>query len=133
LKERIAGADGILFAVPEYNYSIAGVLKNAIDWVSRPPDSSPLRNKPIAMMGAGGRLGTARAQYHLRQVSIFTRMLPMVAPELMIPLAQEKFDEKGDLTDESYLPRLREFLEAFSSWIRFVEAGKAATSQRRAP
>ncbi len=125
-KERIATADGLLFAVPEYNYSIAGVFKNAIDWASRPIETSPLVGKPIAMMGAGGGLGAGRAQYHLRQVAVFTNMLPMNRPELMVPRARDKFEENGDLKDESYLPRIAEFLTAFVNWIKFVKAGHAA-------
>jgi chromate reductase, NAD(P)H dehydrogenase (quinone) len=125
-KERIAAADGLLLAVPEYNYSIAGVFKNAIDWASRPPDTSPLRGKPVAVMGAGGRLGAARAQYHLRQVAVFTKMFVMIGPELMVPAAYEKFDQDGNLTDRSYLPRIAELVASFASWIRFVQAGRAA-------
>ncbi|HUX11803.1 MAG TPA: NADPH-dependent FMN reductase [Spirochaetia bacterium] len=125
-KDRIAGADGLLFAVPEYNYSMAGVFKNAIDWASRPIDTSPLVGKPIAMMGAGGGLGAGRAQYHFRQAAVFVNMIPMNRPELMVPHAWDKFAENGDLKDETYLPRIAEFLTAFVAWIKFVKAGQAA-------
>lgn len=120
MKDRIARADGLLFAVAEYNYSISGVLKNAIDWASRPPETSPLTGKPIALMGAGGGLGTARAQYHLRQVAVFTDMLPMNKPELMVARSWERFDREGNLLDDSVRPQLSSLLAAFRSWIDFV-------------
>lgn len=126
LKESIARADGLLFAVSEYNYSISGVLKNAIDWASRPPDTSPLAGKPIAMMGAGGGLGTGRAQYHLRQVAVFTDMLPMNKPELMVERAYERFDADGNLIDDTVRPRITALLEAFAAWIDRVRAGASA-------
>jgi len=118
LKERIAAADALLFSTPEYNYSIPGVLKNAIDWVSRPPQQSPLSGKPIAVMGAGARLGTARAQYHLRQVAVFTNMLPINKPELLVMNAAEKFDGSGKLKDESTKEQLAALLEALATWVR---------------
>jgi len=124
LKRKLASADGILFAVAEYNYSISGVLKNAIDWASRPVDESPLAGKPIAIMGAGGGLGTARAQYHLRQVAVFTDMLPMNKPELMVSKSWERFDKEGNLLDEAVRPQLQAFLAAFSAWISAVQAGR---------
>ena len=118
LKERIAAADALLFSTPEYNYSIPGVLKNAIDWVSRPPQQSPLSGKPIAIMGAGARLGTGRAQYHLRQVSVFTNMLPINKPELLVMNAAEKFDGNGNLKDESIKEQLAALLAALATWVR---------------
>lgn len=118
LKARIAAADALLFSTPEYNYSIPGVLKNAIDWVSRPPQESPLSGKPIAIMGAGSRLGTARAQYHLRQVAVFTNMLPINKPELLVMNAAEKFDENGNLKDESIKEHLAALLAALAAWVR---------------
>src|SRR5690349_7319398 len=93
-REKLAAADGILLVTPEYNYSIPGVLKNAIDWGSRPPDQ-PFDGKPIGIMGgSAGVLGGARAQYHLRQCFVFLNGLVMNRPEVMIPAAQTKFDEK---------------------------------------
>lgn len=109
LRARIKAADALLIATPEYNYSVPGVLKNAIDWVSRPPEQ-PFDRKPIAIMGASpGALGTARAQYHLRQVFIFLNGLVMNRPEVMISQASTRFDAEGRLTDE----KTREFLQAF--------------------
>src|SRR3954451_13976008 len=99
LKQRIRAADAILFVTPEYNYSIPGVLKNAIDWASRPYGDSAWLGKPAAIMGASiGALGTARAQYHLRQVFVFLNMFPINQPEVMIGNASQRFDAQGNLT-----------------------------------
>jgi chromate reductase len=100
LKEKVKAADAILIATPEYNYSIPGVLKNAIDAVSRPYGTNPFEGKPIAMMGASiGMLGTARAQYHLRQSFVFLNAFVLNRPEIMVPFAEQKFDASGNLTD----------------------------------
>ncbi len=82
--DRIRAADALLIVTPEYNYSIPGVLKNAIDWASRPPRDMPLSGKPLAIMGAGGRVGTVRAQLHLRQVAVETNMLPLNSPRCIL-------------------------------------------------
>lgn len=116
LRSQLAAADAILFVTPEYNYSISGVLKNAIDWASRPP-SQPFDGKPVAIMGAsGGLLGTARAQYHLRQMLIFLNALPVNRPEVMIGQAQSKFDESGALADEPTRELVRRLLVALRDW-----------------
>jgi chromate reductase len=116
-KERIAAADALLIAAPEYNYSIPGVLKNAIDWASRPPDTSPLNGKPVALTGASiGMMGTARSQYHLRQVCVFTNMLPLNRPEVFVARAHEKFDAQGRLIDETTRQYMRKLLEALCDW-----------------
>lgn len=100
-RSRLSAADAVLFVTPEYNYSIPGVLKNAIDWASRPPDQG-FDGKPVAIMGASaGALGTARAQYHLRQMLVFLNAFPVNKPEVMIGGAAAKFDESGRLTDSS--------------------------------
>ena len=118
-KERIAAADALLIAAPEYNYSMPGVLKNAIDWASRPPDASPLNGKPVALMGASvGLLGTARSQYHLRQVCVFTNMLPLNRPEVFVGRAHEKFDAQGRLIDENTRKHVKGLLEAVRDWTR---------------
>ncbi len=110
LKEAIAVADGVVFAVPEYNYSIPGGLKNALDWVSRPPPKSPLRGKPCALVGAAsGMSGTIRAQTHLRQMLVFSDSPCMNQPEILIPRAQDRFDSGGTLTDESTRQLLQRF------------------------
>ena len=100
LKAKIRAADAILFVTPEYNYSIPGVLKNAIDWASRPYGDSAWSGKPVAIMGAsGGNIGTARAQYHLRQTFVFLDMEAVNQPEVMLN-ATKSLDDKGDLTDD---------------------------------
>jgi chromate reductase len=116
-KKQIASADALLLAIPEYNYSISGVLKNAIDWASRPIKDSPLNGKPFAMIGAGGALGTARAQYHFRQVAVFTNMITFNRPELMVPRAYESFDDKGNLVDEKVKEKLKNFLQEFFTFV----------------
>ena len=108
LRARIQAADALLIVTPEYNYSVPGVLKNAIDWASRPPEQ-PFDGKPIAIMGASpGALGTARAQYHLRQMFVFLNGMVLNRPEVMIAQAGTRFDAEGRLTDE----KTREFVRA---------------------
>ena len=112
----IAAADALIICSPEYNYSISGVLKNAIDWASRPP-SPPLDGKPLALMGASPSLmGTIRGQLATRQVCIFTNMIAMNKPELFVAKAHEKFDSEGKLTDSETRQKLRAFLVAFAAW-----------------
>lgn len=117
LKREIESADAILFATPEYNFSIPGVLKNTIDWVSRPPDQSPLNGKPVAIMGAStGNFGTARVQLHLHQICVFTNMLPVNQPQVLVSRAKENFDTDGRLTNETSRKFVRLLLEKLSSW-----------------
>jgi len=112
LKQRIREADAILFVTPEYNYSVPGVLKNAIDWASRPYGDSAWTKKPVAVMGASvGTLGTARAQYHLRQMFVFLNMYAVNQPEVMISQAHKHFDAEGNLTDEVAKKLIRQLLE----------------------
>ncbi|MGC2572882.1 MAG: NAD(P)H-dependent oxidoreductase [Candidatus Nitrosopolaris sp.] len=100
-KSKIREADAILIATPEYNYSVPGVLKNAIDFASRPYGDNPFNDKPFAIISASvGMLGGARAQYHLRQTFIFLNMYPINTPEVIVPFAQNKFDANGKLIDE---------------------------------
>jgi chromate reductase len=102
LKRRVRAADAILFVTPEYNYSVPGVLKNAIDWASRPYGDSAWSGKTAAIMGASvGMLGTARAQYHLRQCFVFLNMQPVQQPEVLIRECANKFDAQGNLTDDA--------------------------------
>ncbi len=127
LKERISAADAVLFVTPEYNYSVPGVLKNAIDWASRPYGESAWNGKPAAIMGASvGSIGTARAQYHLRQMMVFLNMFPVNQPEVMIGNAAERFDDDGNLTDESTRKRIGELLASLVVWTRRLDASKAA-------
>ena len=122
LKRKIRAADAILFATPEYNYSIPGVLKNAIDWASRPYGDSAWDGKPVGIMGASpGMTGTARAQYHLRQTFVFINVFPLNRPEVMVPTAHEKFDEKGNLTDKHTKEELKELLEALVAWAKRIK------------
>src|SRR5687767_15091144 len=119
LKKRIREADAILIVTPEYNYSIPGVLKNAIDWASRPYGDSAWNGKPVAVMGASiGAIGTARAQYHLRQVFVFLNMFPINQPEVMISNAGERFDAGGNLTDETTKKLIRQLLQSLADWTR---------------
>jgi chromate reductase len=117
--EAVRAADGLLVATPEYNYSIPGVLKNAIDWISRPPQESPLKNKPAAIMSAStGISGGMRAQLHLRQSFVFTETPAMLRPEVIVPRAAERFDAAGRLTDEPTRKFIAAFLVDFSRWVR---------------
>ncbi|MBM4333858.1 MAG: NAD(P)H-dependent oxidoreductase [Deltaproteobacteria bacterium] len=111
-KAKIRAAEAIIIVTPEYNYSIPGVLKNAIDWASRPYGDNALEGKPAALMGASiGMLGTARAQYHLRQSFVWLNMYALNQPEVMVPFANEKFDQNGALTDQKTKEKVKELLE----------------------
>lgn len=117
LKEKIARADAILIATPEYNYSFPGVLKNAIDWASRPYGQSAWDGKPVALISAAsGMLGGARAQYHLRQVFVFLNMHPLNKPEVIIPFAHEKFDQKGNIIDQHTKEKIQELMQSLADW-----------------
>ena len=119
-RERIRAADALLIATPEYNYSVPGVLKNAIDWASRAPDQ-PLAGKPIAIMGATpGGFGTTRSQHHLRQVFIGVGSSVLPRPEVMVPGAGSKFDDKGELKDEATKKFVADLLVAFAAWTRRI-------------
>jgi chromate reductase len=119
LKNRIREADAILIVTPEYNYSVPGVLKDAIDWVSRPYGDNAWTGKPVAIMGASiGTIGTARAQYHLRQMFVFLNMFPINQPEVMIGNAAERFDGEGNLTDETTKDHIRRLLQSLVEWTR---------------
>lgn len=121
-KERIAAADALLIATPEYNHSIPGLLKNAIDWASRPNNNSPLLGKPLAIMGAGGGSGTANAQRHLRQVAAHRRMPVLDAPVIMFAHAVDKFevDTRARLVHEPSRARIRELLLALGDLVQIV-------------
>jgi chromate reductase len=124
LKARVRAADAILIVTPEYNYSVPGVLKNAIDWASRPYGDSAWTGKPVALMGASvGTLGTARAQYHLRQTFVFLDMYPLNKPEVMISNAAQRFDEQGNLTDEKTRELIGQLLASLVAWTRRLRGG----------
>ena len=115
-RARIKAADALLIVTPEYNYSIPGVLKNAIDWASRPPEQ-PFNGKPIALMGASiGAFGTARAQYHLRQSFVFMNGLVLNQPEVMIGAAGTRFDAQGRLIDEKSRELITALLTGLRDW-----------------
>ena len=125
LRTRMADADAVLIVTPEYNYSMPGVLKNVIDWASRPPDQ-PFNAKPVAIMGASpGRLGTARAQYHLRQSLLSLNALVLNRPEVMIAGVNKLIDEEGRLTDETTVDFVRQLLAGLAEWTRKLGAPAA--------
>lgn len=116
-KWKIRAADAILIATPEHNYSMPGVLKNAIDFASRPYGDNSFEGKPVAIMSASvGLLGGARAQYHLRQACVFLDMHPVNRPEVMVAMAGEKFDDKGRLLDEKARELVKQLLENLVDW-----------------
>ena len=126
LGEQIRAADAVLIASPEYNYSVPGGLKNAIDWISRLPDQ-PFAGKPVAMIGASmSLLGAPRAQYHLRQIFVFLDALPINKPEVFIAQAQLKFDATGRLTDEPTRDFIRQLLQSLAAWTLRLKASKEA-------
>jgi chromate reductase len=115
-RARIKAADALLIVTPEYNYSIPGVLKNAIDWASRPPEQ-PFDGKPIGLMGASiGAFGSARAQYHLRQCFVFLNGLVLNRPEVMISTARTRFDAEGKLIDEKSRELITALLAGLRDW-----------------
>lgn len=121
LDQKLAGAQAIVIATPEYNYSIPGCLKNAIDWISRTP-TKPFAGKPTAILGASmGALGTARAQYHLRQVLVYLDAFVMNRPEVFVGAAHTKFNE-GKLSDEATRDVLKGFGEGLQTFVRRLSA-----------
>ena len=124
-KEKIRNADALLIATPEYNFSIPGVLKNAIDWASRPLQGNPLEDKPVAIMSAStGRLGGARAQYHLRQTFVFLNIHPINRPEVMLSNAAENVDANGRLTNEQTRTLIKQLIEALLTWTNRLKSKK---------
>jgi chromate reductase, NAD(P)H dehydrogenase (quinone) len=119
-RQQIKAADALIFACPEYNYSMSGVLKNAIDWASRPPDQ-PFAGKPIAILGAAaGMAGGARGQLHLRHSCVFLDMHPLNKPEVLIFQAQNKFDASGKLTDDVARGLIGDLMAALLRWTRHL-------------
>ena len=123
LRQQIKAADALLFACPEYNYSMTGVLKNAIDWASRPPDQ-PFAGKPCAILGAAaGMAGGARAQGDLRRSIVFLDMHPLNKPEVLIFQAHNKFDANGALTAEIARGLIGDLMAALLTWTRLHRRG----------
>jgi chromate reductase len=130
LKRRIREADAILFVTPEHNYSVPAALKNAIDWASRPPGDNAWAGKPAAIMGAStGAIGTARAQYHLRQVFVSLNIVTVNVPEVMIGNALRRFDAGGNLTDEATQEYIRQLLRNLVALARRAQPGEAAANR----
>ncbi|MBM3925875.1 MAG: NAD(P)H-dependent oxidoreductase [SAR202 cluster bacterium] len=124
-KDRIRAADGILIVTPEYNYGIPGVLKNAIDWASRPYGDSAWEGKTLAIMGAStGQGGSVRAQIQLRHAAVFLNMFPLNRPEVLVANAKDKFDDNLNLTDAAARQFIRQELEAFVQWIERLRLGQ---------
>jgi chromate reductase, NAD(P)H dehydrogenase (quinone) len=122
-KTKIREADAILIATPEYNFSVPGVLKNAIDWASRPYGDNPFDGKPVAIMSASpGMLGGANAQFHLRQTCVFLNMYPINKPLVIVTFAQDKFDANGKLLDDNTKKFLGQLLENLAKWTRKLAA-----------
>ena len=110
-RSKVASADALIFAVPEYNFSVSGVLKNALEWLSRPPNP-PANGKPCAVFGASvSPLGTARGQFHFRHICVSLNMIPVNTPHVDITNAKTKFDAEGRLTDQASLDLLRQLLD----------------------
>ena len=129
-RARLAQADAVLIATPEYNASISGVLKNAIDWASRPPQN-PLNGKPVAIMGASkGNFGTLRAQLHLRQILTHVGALPLGKPEVLVARAEQVFNAEGKLVDPATGGYLQDLLTALASWIQLVEGATGSLVRR---
>jgi chromate reductase, NAD(P)H dehydrogenase (quinone) len=117
--DAVRRVDGILFISPEYNYSVPGVLKNAFDWASRPPEHAPIAGKPAGLLGASsGRSGTMRMQLHMRSVLPALSMPVMPKPEVFIMSADDVFDQNGRLQDERVRKQLSSFYAAFERWVR---------------
>jgi chromate reductase len=123
-KQAIAASDAVLFVTPEYNHGVPGVMKNAVDWASRPAQAAPLSGKPVGIIGASpGQTGSARGQSQLRQAFEFTNSYCMPQPEILVFRAHEKFDEAGRLTDEATGRHLSRYLEALMAWTLRFKAG----------
>ena len=118
MKKFVGGADALLISTPEYNYGVPGVLKNAIDWASRPSGNCVLNRRPAALMGCSPGLGgTIRCQHALRQTFVFTETYVMLQPEIKIPSVTPLFDSAGRLSDENTRQHIKKFLDAFLLWI----------------
>ncbi len=126
-KAGIRAADAILIATPEYNYSIPGVLKNAIDWASRPYLENAFDGKPLGLMSASpGMIGGARAQYDLRRSCVFLNMYPLNRPEVIVPYCEDKIDQSGRVTDGHTREKIRQLLQALVTWTRRLRAAEYA-------
>ncbi|MBF1164546.1 MAG: NAD(P)H-dependent oxidoreductase [Dechloromonas agitata] len=117
---QMGAADALVLACPEYNYSLAPALKNALDWASREPNNALLAGKPAAILGAGGGMGTSRAQYHLRQVCVFLDLHPLNKPEVFANAFAGGFDADGNLTDARLIQQVTAQMQALAAWARRI-------------
>ncbi len=122
LNESIEKADALLLACPEYNYSLAPALKNALDWASRAQDNHLLAGKPVAILGSGGGMGSARSQYHLRQVCVFLDLHPLNKPEIFSNAFSGSFDEEGNLVDTKIQKLIVEQLQSLQAWAKKIRS-----------
>lgn len=120
LLAQMGAADALVLACPEYNYSLAPALKNALDWASREPNNALLAGKPAAILGAGGGMGTSRAQYHLRQVCVFLDLHPLNKPEVFANAFAGGFDADGNLTDARLIQQVAAQMQALAAWARRI-------------
>ena len=120
LLDDIEQADALLLACPEYNYSMAPALKNALDWASRETENRLLAGKPASIVGSGGGMGSARAQYHLRQVCVFLDIRLLNKPEVFSNAFSGSFDKEGNLNDERIQKLVVEQLTALQSWAQLL-------------
>lgn len=118
LLQQIEAADALIFGCPEYNYSVAPALKNALDWASREPDNKLLNGKAVAIIGAGGGMGTSRAQYHLRQICVYLNLFPLNRPEVFANAFTNSFDADGNLVDEKIQGNINNQLVALVEWAK---------------
>lgn len=116
LLQEFAEADALLFGCPEYNYSLAPALKNALDWASREPDNHLLRGKAAAIMGSAAGMGSSRAQYHLRQVCVYLDLHPLNKPEVFANAFSGAFDHDGNLKDSKIQDNIKQQLNALAQW-----------------
>jgi chromate reductase, NAD(P)H dehydrogenase (quinone) len=121
LMEQIGAADALVLACPEYNYSIAPAMKNALDWASREPQNALLAGKAVAILGAGGGMGTSRAQYHLRQVCVFLDLHPLNKPEVFASAFAGAFDADGNLVDAKLIQQVAAQMQALAAWARKLQ------------
>jgi chromate reductase len=119
---QMAAADALVLACTEYNYSIAPALKNILDWASRVPGNALLSDKPVALMGSGGGMGTSRSQYHVRQVCVFLNMHPLNKPEVFANAFAGGFDADGNLTDAKITETIAEQMKALAAWTAKLKA-----------
>lgn len=123
-RAEVAAADALIFAVPEYNFSLSGVLKNALEWLSRPPNP-PVNAKPCAVLGASvSPLGTARGQFHFRHVAVSLNMMMVNVPHVDIAGAKTKFDSQGELTDQAAIDSLKPLLAELKALTLRLHAGQ---------